>query len=61
MMNFVSSSSIGKSQIKAPSVNATVLLSSLALLIAFAIAIYLASKSPGTSPDELASLLSAFP
>jgi len=61
MMNFVSPSSIGKSQIKAPSFNVTMLLSSVALLIAFAIVIFLAARSPGTSPDELASLLSAFP
>lgn len=60
-MNFAPSNPIVESHIKAPYRNATLWLTSLALLIVFGIAIYLASRSSGTSPDELASLLSAFP
>jgi hypothetical protein len=61
VMAFPLSSSIVKSQIKASSLNANALLGSLALLLVFAILIYLASRSPGMSPEELASLLTAFP
>lgn len=53
-MNFVSSNSIGKSQISVPSFNARILLGSTALLILFAFAFYLASGTPGTTLDELA-------
>jgi len=37
------------------------LLGSVALLLVLAILIYLDSMSPGMSPEELASQLSAFP
>ena len=60
-MEFPLSSPIVKSQIKTPALNVTVLLSSLVLLLVFAILIYLDARSPGMSPEELASQLSAFP
>ena len=60
-MNFAPSNFVSKPQIKAPSSNLNIWLSSLALLIVFAIAIYLAAQGPGTSPEELAARLSALP
>jgi len=54
MMNFASSNSIGKAQIKAPTFNATILLGSAALFTLFALAFYLASGTPGTTLNELA-------
>lgn len=59
-MNFAPSSLIAKSQIKAPSFDATIWLTSLALLIILAFAIYLASGTPGTTPDQLA-YMAVFP
>jgi hypothetical protein len=61
MTNFAQLGPIAKSQIKAPSFNApsfsvTGLLTGLAFLIVFAIAIYLAARSPGTAPDAFASM-----
>jgi hypothetical protein len=56
MTNFAQLSPIAKSQIEAPSFNLMGLLTGLAFLIVFAIAIYLASMSPGTAPDALASM-----
>ncbi len=53
-MNFAPSSPLAKSWIKAPSSRVTVWLTSLALLIILAFAIYLASRTPGTTLDELA-------
>jgi hypothetical protein len=60
MMNFASSSAIAKSKIDAPSFNATIVLSSLALLGVLVLALYLASGTPGTTLDELA-FMAAFP
>ncbi len=60
MMNFSWPSPTAKSQIKVPSLNATTWLTSLALLIIVAFAIYMASRTPGTALDELA-VLAAFP
>ncbi len=51
---------INESHIKLPHFNATGLLTGLALLIVFAFAIYLASKSPGTAPADFADM-TAFP
>jgi hypothetical protein len=62
MTNFAQLIPIAKSQIKAPSFSApssfsvTGLLTGLAFLIVFAIAIYLAARSPGTTPDAFASM-----
>jgi hypothetical protein len=61
VMAFSLSSPIVKSQTKAPALNLTFLLSTLAVALVFAILIYLDSISPGMSPEELASRLSAFP
>jgi len=60
-MTFAPSSPIVKSQVRLPSFSATAWLSCLALMIAFTILIYLDSMSPGLTPDELASRLTAFP
>lgn len=60
-MTFPLSTPIAKSQIKAPALNVTALLGGLAVLLVFAILIYLDSMSPGISPEELASRLSAIP
>ena len=56
MTNFAHLSPTSRTQIKAPSFNVTGLLTGLAFLLVFAIAIYLASRSPGTSPDVFASM-----
>jgi hypothetical protein len=56
MTNFAHLSPTSRTQIKAPSFNVTGLLTGLAFLLVFAIAIYLASRSPGTSPDAFASM-----
>jgi hypothetical protein len=56
MANFAQLSSLGKSHIKSPSFNTTGLLTGLAFLLMLAIAIYLASMSPGTSPDAFVSM-----
>lgn len=53
-MNFASTNSFGKPQIKAPTFNSTILLGSVALFILFAVAFYLASGTPGTTLNELA-------
>jgi hypothetical protein len=60
MNNFAQFSPISKSEIKAPDYDATILLASAALMIVFAIAIYLASRSPGNAADAIA-LMAAFP
>jgi hypothetical protein len=60
-MTFASSTFVNKSQTKAPAPHSNIWLSSLAFLIVFAITICLASRSPGTSPEELASMLNALP
>jgi len=60
-MTFPLSTPIVKSQIKAPALNVTALLGGLAVLLVFAILIYLDSMPPGISPEELASRLSAIP
>lgn len=60
-MTFPLSSPIVKSQFKAPALNVTVLLSSLAVVLVLAILIHLDSMAPGLSPEELASRLSAIP
>ena len=59
-MIFSPSSPTAKSQIKVPSFNATIWLTSLALLTIVVFAIYLASRTPGTTLDELA-FMAAFP
>ena len=56
MMNFAPSSPIGKHQIGRTSLIATARLTGLVLLVAFAVAVYLASQSPGTSLSDLASM-----
>ena len=56
MTNFAHLSPISRTQIKLPSFNVMGLLTGLAFLLVFAIAIYLASRSPGTAPDALASM-----
>jgi hypothetical protein len=61
MMIFAPSNAIDKSQARVPSFGGMIWLTSVALLIVFVIAIYLASQAPGTSADELASILSVFP
>jgi hypothetical protein len=61
MVDFASSISFPQSQIKRPRFSATVALSFVASVLVIAIIIFLASKTPGMSPDELASRLSAFP
>jgi hypothetical protein len=56
MTNFIQLHRIDESHIKAPDHDATILLSSAALMIVFAIAIYLASMSAGTPAEELVSM-----
>jgi hypothetical protein len=60
-MNFVPSTSFPQSQVKTLPFSATAALSFVAFLLVIAIVIFLASKAPGMSPDELASRLSALP
>ena len=60
-MTFVPSTSFPHSQIKTLPFSATAALSFVAFLLVIAIVIFLASKAPGMSPDELASRLSALP
>ena len=59
MMNFAPLSLLAKSRI-APSFNATMWLTGLALLIIRAFAIYFSSGTPGTTLDELA-FMTVFP
>ena len=56
MTNFAHLSPTSRTRIKAPSFNVTGLLTGLAFLLVFAIAIYLASMSPGMSVEQLASM-----
>lgn len=60
MMNFAPSNPLAKSRIKASSLNATIWLTSLVLLIILAFGIYLASRTPGTTLDALA-FMTVFP
>lgn len=60
-MNFVPSTSFPQSQVKTLPFSATAVLSFVAFFLVIAIVIFLASKAPGMSPDELASRLSALP
>jgi hypothetical protein len=59
-MNFAQLTPIAKSHIRVPYFNATGLVTGLVLLIVFAIAIYLASKSPGVTLEDFAAM-TAFP
>jgi hypothetical protein len=60
MTNSAQLSQIHKSQVNLPAFDAYVALAGTALLIVFAIAIYLAAMSPGNEPDAIA-LMTAFP
>jgi hypothetical protein len=48
--------SINRPHIRIPTINGTTL-AGIALLLVFAIAIYAASQSPGTTPDAIASMV----
>ena len=61
MTDFASSISIRRSQVKTLPFSATHALSFVAFALVLAIAVFLASKAPGMSPDELAARLSALP
>ena len=56
MTNFAQFNSIDKPHIRAPDYDAPILFASGALTIVLLIAIYLASMSPGTSVEQLASM-----
>jgi hypothetical protein len=60
MINFAPSNPVDKHQIGRASLIATASPTGLVLLVAFAMAVYLDSKSPGTSLDQLMSM-TAFP
>ena len=60
MTNSARLSPINKAQTTLPAFNAYAALTGAALLLAFAIAIYLAALSPGNWPDDIA-LMAAFP
>jgi hypothetical protein len=60
MTNSAQLNPIHKAQINLPRFDAYVALTGAALLIVFAIAIYLAVLSPGNWPDDIA-LMAAFP
>jgi hypothetical protein len=60
-VNFAPSISFPQSQVKTLPFSAIVALRFVAFLLVIAIVIFLASKAPGMSPDELASRLSALP
>ena len=61
MVDFAPSISFPQSQVKTLPFSATAALSFVASLLVIAIIIFLASKTPGMSADELASRLAAFP
>jgi hypothetical protein len=61
MTEFSSSISIRRSLVKTLPFSTTHALSFVAFALAVAIFLFLASKAPGMSPDELASRLSALP
>lgn len=61
MTEFSSSISIRKSLVKTLPFSTTHALGFVALVLAVAIFLFLASKAPGMSPDEFASRLSALP
>jgi hypothetical protein len=56
MSNFIQLHPIDEAHIKAPDYDAAILLSGAALMIVFAIAIYLALMSAGTSAEDLVSM-----
>lgn len=60
MTDFAPSSAIDKHQARTTSLGITNRLTGVALLVVLAIAVYLASRSPGTSLDQLMSM-TAFP
>ncbi len=60
MTNFAQPNQIISSEAKIADYNPTVLLALLALAVMFAVAIYFACTSPGTSPSELA-LMTVYP
>ena len=60
MANSARLSSPGKTQIKLPAYDAYVAPTAAALLIVFAVAIYLAALSPGNWPNDIA-LMAAYP
>lgn len=61
MTEFSSSISIRRSLVKTLPFSTTDALGFVAFVLAIAIFLFLASKAPGMSPDELASRLSALP
>jgi hypothetical protein len=60
MTNFAQPNQIIHSEHKSAGYNPTVLLVCVALAVMFSVAIYFASTSPGTAPDQLA-LMTAYP
>lgn len=57
MNNFAQLSPVAKSEIKSSPLVATGLLTGALLVIAFAIAIYLDSTSPGVTPEQIAFMV----
>jgi hypothetical protein len=55
-MSSIHLNAINRPHIRIPSVSGTTL-AGVALLLVFAIAIYAASQSPGTTPDAIASMV----
>jgi hypothetical protein len=60
MTNSARLSRVDKNQINIPGYDTSTVLTGTALLIVFAIAIYLAALSPGNWPNDIA-LMAAFP